>query len=82
MAIATTQQADSRRSTEGEDSPHKPPKQKPPEELDLHKKLSPKMPRRASLKHETVAKHPPNSTTTTAKHLPESRNGGKASAKL
>ena len=59
-----------RRNTEGEDTLNKPPKQRPPEELDLHKKLSPKMPRRASMKHETVAKHPPNSTITAAKYPP------------
>ena len=33
-----------RRSTKGEDSPNKIPKQRPPEQ-DLHKILSPKMPR-------------------------------------
>ena len=28
-----------RRNTEGEDTLNKPPKQRPPEELDLHKKI-------------------------------------------
>ena len=45
IAVATTQQADNRRST-GEDTLNKPPRQRPSEEQDLHKKkLSPKMPR-------------------------------------
>ena len=44
MAVATTQQADNRRST-GEDTLNKPPRQRPSEEQDLHKILSPKMAR-------------------------------------
>ena len=50
MAIATNTIGDNRKSTKGEDTPNKPPNQRPPEEQDLHEILSPKMLRES--KHE------------------------------
>ena len=45
MAVATNRTGDNRKNTKGEDTPNKPPRQRPPEEQDLHKILSPKMAR-------------------------------------
>ena len=51
-----------RRNTEGEDTPNKPPNTKATRRAGPAQKIV------ANTKQETVAKHPPKSTTIAAKH--------------